>query len=42
MSDSALYVRVESDPEASPPDEAAVRARVERLRTSIGLAMTLE
>jgi hypothetical protein len=42
MTKSMFYLRLESDPKVVPPDPAVLAAQLERLRTTIRRAMTLE
>ena len=42
MTKSMFFLRVEADPKVVPPDPAALAAQLERLRTAIRFAMTLE
>ncbi len=42
MTKSFFFLRLESDPKAAPPDPAVLAAQLERLRTAIRFAMTLE
>ena len=42
MTKSFFFLRLDADPKAAPPDSAMLIAQLERLRTAIRLAMTLE
>jgi hypothetical protein len=42
MNDSIFFLRLEVDPKQVPPDPAAITAQLERLRSAIRHAMTLE